>query len=262
MTGGQPVDGPVSVQAIAHSVRSPRVCRGSRWCRMIPSHFSSADLPAGVTIHPREDMDAVQRELRQMSGVTVLIYQQTCATEKRRRRKRRHGRRSGKVCVPSTTSSARAAAIARWNPIASASSPRRRRSAASARSTCRPATRISPASTASCPSFAHRRGRETTGQGASAIDPLARAAALPAPEFTTLDTPYDLLITGVGGTGVITVGALIAMAAHLEGRGVSVLDFTGFAQKFGPVLSFLLRLAATPDALQPGADRPGARRMP
>jgi indolepyruvate ferredoxin oxidoreductase len=62
-----------------------------------------------------------------------------------------------------------------------------------------------------------------------------------------LDAPYDLLVTGVGGTGVVTVGALITMAAHLEGKGASVLDFTGFAQKFGPVLSYL-RLAPTPEA--------------
>ena len=60
--------------------------------------------------------------------------------------------------------------------------------------------------------------------------------------------PFDLLVTGVGGTGVITVGALIAMAAHLEGKGASVLDFTGFAQKFGPVLSYL-RLADRPEAI-------------
>jgi indolepyruvate ferredoxin oxidoreductase len=64
-----------------------------------------------------------------------------------------------------------------------------------------------------------------------------------------LDKPYDLLVTGVGGTGVVTVGALISMAAHLEGRGASVLDFTGFAQKFGPVLSYL-RLAPKPEDIQ------------
>src|SRR5262249_27372322 len=76
----------------------------------------------------------------------------------------------------------------------------------------------------------------------------ARAAMLPLPALGALDHPYDLLVTGVGGTGVITVGALISMAAHLERRGVSVLDFTGFAQKFGPVLSYI-RIAAHPDEL-------------
>ncbi len=73
-----------------------------------------------------------------------------------------------------------------------------------------------------------------------------KAAGLPVPTMAALDKPFDLLVTGVGGTGVVTIGALIAMAAHLEGKGASVLDFTGFAQKFGPVLSYL-RLAARPE---------------
>lgn len=87
MTGGQPVDGPVSVHAIAHSVRAEGVARIAL-VSDDPAQFSPGDLPTGVTIHPREEMDAVQRELRDVSGVSVLIYQQTCATEKRRRRKR------------------------------------------------------------------------------------------------------------------------------------------------------------------------------
>src|SRR5207244_597582 len=80
----------------------------------------------------------------------------------------------------------------------------------------------------------------------SGIDLLARAQLLPAPKPADLRKPYNLLVTGVGGTGVITVGALITMAAHLQGLGASVLDFTGFAQKFGPVLSFI-RLSQHPD---------------
>src|SRR5215475_2937644 len=87
MTGGQPVDGPVSVHAIAHSVRAEGVSRIAL-VSDAPSHFAPADFPAGVTIHPREEMGTVQRELRDIPGVSVLIYQQTCATEKRRRRKR------------------------------------------------------------------------------------------------------------------------------------------------------------------------------
>jgi indolepyruvate ferredoxin oxidoreductase len=85
--------------------------------------------------------------------------------------------------------------------------------------------------------------RKKRGAG---IDALARAKMLPEPGRASLDRPFNLLVTGVGGTGVITVGALITMAAHLEGKGASVLDFTGFAQKFGPVLSFI-RLSRRPD---------------
>jgi indolepyruvate ferredoxin oxidoreductase len=100
-----------------------------------------------------------------------------------------------------------------------------------------------------CPSFVTieggaRRKRRRSGQA----DLLARAAELAVPSFPPLEKPFNLLVTGVGGTGVITVGTLIAMAAHLEGKGASVLDFTGFAQKFGPVLSFV-RIAAVPETI-------------
>jgi indolepyruvate ferredoxin oxidoreductase len=82
---------------------------------------------------------------------------------------------------------------------------------------------------------------------------------LPKPELPVLDTPFDLLVTGVGGTGVVTIGALITMAAHLEGKGASVLDFTGFAQKFGSVISY--RANWPPAVLtQPGANRCGRGR--
>src|SRR5690606_6693613 len=86
MTGGQPVDGPVSVQAIAHSVRAEGVERIAL-VSDDPAKFDPKDLPSDVTIHGRHEMDSVQRELREVKGVSVLIYEQTCATEKRRRRK-------------------------------------------------------------------------------------------------------------------------------------------------------------------------------
>ncbi|MCP3419755.1 indolepyruvate ferredoxin oxidoreductase family protein [Bradyrhizobium brasilense] len=246
MTGGQPVDGPVSVQAIAHSVRAEGVARIAL-VSDDPAHFSPADLPAGVTIHPREAMDAVQRELRAIPGVTVLIYQQTCATEKRRRRKRgtiedpaRFAYISDLVCEGCGDCSVESNCLS-VEPKETPFGRKRRINL----STC---NKDFSCLNGFCPSFVTIEGGKRRAKSASAIDPLTRAAALPAPELAGLERPYDLLVTGVGGTGVITVGALIAMAAHLEGHGVSVLDFTGFAQKFGPVLSYL-RLAATPDAL-------------
>ena len=101
-----------------------------------------------------------------------------------------------------------------------------------------------------CPSFVTVEGaNRITGANATSADfPVGKVKSLPAPELPSLDASYDLLVTGVGGTGVITVGALITMAAHLEGKGASVLDFMGFAQKFGPVLSYI-RIARDPAEL-------------
>ena len=98
------------------------------------------------------------------------------------------------------------------------------------------------------PEFCDGRGRGAAEKETNTEDFVRRAASLTSPALPAIDTTYDLLVTGVGGTGVVTVGALIAMAAHLQGMGSSVLDFTGFAQKFGPVLSFI-RLAETPGAI-------------
>jgi indolepyruvate ferredoxin oxidoreductase len=246
MTGGQPVDGPISVHAIAHSVRAEGVARIALVSDE-PTYFSPADLPAGVTIHPREEMDAVQRELREVSGVSVLIYQQTCATEKRRRRKRgqmadpkRFAYINELVCEGCGDCSVESNCLSvepKETPFG-----RKRQINLSA------CNKDFSCLNGFCPSFVTVEGATRRKKSASRIDAVGRAATLPLPAAATLDRPYDLLVTGVGGTGVITVGALIGMAAHLERRGVSVLDFTGFAQKFGPVLSFI-RVAASPDAL-------------
>ena len=99
-----------------------------------------------------------------------------------------------------------------------------------------------------CPSFVTARPGRSARRRAAALDLPALMANVPAPDVPGLEEPFDLLVTGVGGTGVVTVGALITMAAHLEGLGSSVLDFTGFAQKFGTVLSYI-RLGAAPETL-------------
>ncbi|MCA1532660.1 indolepyruvate ferredoxin oxidoreductase family protein [Bradyrhizobium sp. NBAIM03] len=246
MTGGQPVDGPVSVHAIAHSVRAEGVERIAL-VSDDPAQFRPADLPSGVTIHPREEMDAVQRELREVPGVSVLIYQQTCATEKRRRRKRgqmadpkRFAYINDLVCEGCGDCSVESNCLSvepKETPFG-----RKRQINLSA------CNKDFSCLNGFCPSFVTVEGATRRKKSASHIDAADRAATLPLPAPATLERPYDLLVTGVGGTGVITVGALIGMGAHLERRGVSVLDFTGFAQKFGPVLSYI-RLAASPEAL-------------
>jgi indolepyruvate ferredoxin oxidoreductase len=246
MTGGQPVDGPISVHAIALSVRAEGVARIAL-VSDDPAQFSPGDLPVGVSIHPREEMDNVQRELREISGVSVLIYQQTCATEKRRRRKRgqmadpkRFAYINDLVCEGCGDCSVESNCLS-VEPKETPFGRKRRINLSSC-------NKDFSCLNGFCPSFVTVEGATRRKKGASRINPVGHAATLPLPAPAPLDRPYDLLVTGVGGTGVITVGALIGMAAHLERNGVSVLDFTGFAQKFGPVLSYI-RLAASPDAL-------------
>ncbi|MCB8836366.1 indolepyruvate ferredoxin oxidoreductase family protein [Aurantimonas sp. VKM B-3413] len=246
MTGGQPVDGPISVHAIAHMVRAEGVARVAL-VSDTPEKFAAPDLPAGTTIHHRSELDAVQRELRDILGVTVLIYEQTCATEKRRRRKRgtmedpkRFAVINDLVCEGCGDCSKTSNCLS-VEPKPTPFGTKRRISL----SNC---NKDFSCLDGFCPSFVTVEGGERRRPERVETDAEAKAGALPHPVLPSLAKPFDLLVTGVGGTGVITVGALIAMAAHLEGKGASVLDFTGFAQKFGPVLSYL-RLADRPEAI-------------
>ncbi|MGB5627383.1 MAG: indolepyruvate ferredoxin oxidoreductase family protein [Woeseiaceae bacterium] len=245
MTGGQPVDGPVSVQSIAHAVRSEGVQRIALVSDE-PELFDTNDFPAGTTISHRRDMDAIQRELREIPGVTVLIYAQTCATEKRRRRKRGKLEDPKKyvvindlVCEGCGDCSVESNCLS----VVPKETPFGRKRQIDQNSCNKDYSCLN----GFCPSFVTVEGDAVRRQAsvATAADFEALATALPAPQIPEIDSCYDLLVTGVGGTGVITVGALVTMAAHLEGKGASELDFMGFAQKFGPVLSYL-RIAADP----------------
>ena len=248
MTGGQPVDGPVSVGAIAHSSRAEGVERIAL-VSDDPAKFDSRDLPAGTTLHHRREMDAVQRELREVPGVSVLIYEQMCATEKRRRIKRgrlpdpRIAVEINELVCEGCGDCSVASNCLSVEPVETQWGRKRRIN----QSTCN--TDLSCLE-GFCPSFVTVRGAKRKREGGAGLDAAALAEGLPEPDLPALAAPYDLLVTGVGGTGVVTVGQLITMAAHLEGRGASVLDFTGFAQKFGSVLSYI-RLAERPDAIHP-----------
>jgi indolepyruvate ferredoxin oxidoreductase len=246
MTGGQPVDGPVSVHAIAH------ICRAEGVERIAlvsddPEKFSAAELPAGTTIHHRREMDALQRELREVAGVSVLIYEQACATEKRRRRKRgtmedpkRFVVINELVCEGCGDCSVASNCLS-VEPIETEFGTKRRIN----QSTC---NKDFSCLDGFCPSFVTVEGTARRKKTGVEFDLAALAAELVEPDRPDVSGSYDLLITGVGGTGVITVGQLVTMAAHLEAKGASVLDFTGFAQKFGPVLSYV-RLAPTPESI-------------
>ena len=251
MTGGQPVDGQLSVAEIARQVQAEGAKRVAIVSDDIGPHQARAqDFPAGTTFHDRAELDAVQRELRACEGVTLLIYDQTCAAEKRRRRKKGQLPDPPKrvfinpaVCegcgdcgvqsnclsiVPLDTDWGRKRAIEQ--------------------SSC---NKDFSCVNGFCPSFVTLEGAELARPAArrwSEQDLAREVAALPSPTPWAWSGPFDMLVTGVGGTGVVTVGALVTMAAHLEGRQASVLDFMGFAQKGGSVLSFV-RIAPTADLL-------------
>ncbi len=242
MTGGQPVDGPISVQAIAQSLRAEGVERIALVSDR-PETFSLSDFPKGTTLDHRRELDRVQRELREIPGVTVLLYAQPCATETRRRRKRgqvpdpkRFAVINELVCEGCGDCSVESNCLS----VEPKETPFGRKRQINL-STC---NKDFSCLNGFCPSFVTIEGGSRRRKRQEAAFAEA-AATLPQPLLSPLEQPYDLMVTGVGGTGVITVGAVVAMAAHLEGRGVTVLDFTGFAQKFGPVLSYL-RLAADP----------------
>ncbi len=244
MTGGQPVDGPVSVQGIAQACRAEGVAR----IALVSDHpekFRSADFPAEVSFHHRRDLDTVQRELREVPGVSVLIYEQMCATEKRRKRKRGQLEDPPKfvmindlVCEGCGDCSLESNCLS-VEPKRTEWGTKRQIN----QSTC---NKDYSCLNGFCPSFVTIEGARRRRKEGADLDLEALLADLPKPALPSLAQPYDLLVTGVGGTGVVTVGALISMAAHLEGKGSSVLDFTGFAQKFGTVLGYV-RLAARPE---------------
>jgi len=252
MTGGQPVDGVISVDAIARQVES----EGVKQVVVVSDDIGKYDaikgrFPAGTEFFDRSELDAVQRRLREVPGVTVLIYEQTCAAEKRRRRKKGElvdppkrlliNEAVCEGCGDCTVQSNCVAVL----PTETAMGRKRKidQTACNKDYSCEKGF---------CPSFVGVTGgklRKKSGALSAGKDAfLARVGALPLPDARVWDGPWDLLVTGVGGTGVVTVGALIAMAAHLEGKSASVLDFMGFAQKGGSVLSFV-RIADVPERL-------------
>jgi indolepyruvate ferredoxin oxidoreductase len=252
MTGGQPVDGIISVDGIARQVEA----EGVRRIAVMSDDIAKYDalrgrFPTGTTFHDRDELDTVQRELRETTGVTVLIYEQTCAAEKRRRRKKGElaepARRlfiNEQVCEGCGDCSVQSNCVAvlpHETPLG-----RKRKIDQSA------CNKDYSCAKGFCPSFVGVLGGQPRKKAGALSGGAAEIAhlvdALPAPPAHTWTGPYDLLVAGVGGTGIVTVGALVAMAAHLEGKSASVLDFMGFAQKGGSVLAFV-RMAQTPALL-------------
>jgi len=249
MTGGQPVDGVITVPAIANQVRSEGVQRIAILSDEPEKYTEKSLFPAGATFHHRDELDAVQRELRDISGVTVLIYDQTCAAEKRRMRKRGSYPDPAKrmfinaaVCEGCGDCSVQSNCLSIY-PLDTELGRKRKID----QSSC---NKDYSCVKGFCPSFVTVEGGALRkGEVTAVTDAFdERAGQLQDPILPELAGNFDLLVAGIGGTGVVTVGALITMAAHLEGKGASVLDFTGFAQKGGAVISHI-RVGQCPDTL-------------
>ncbi|ACV36768.1 indolepyruvate ferredoxin oxidoreductase family protein [Accumulibacter sp.] len=258
MTGGQPVDGSLSVPQLTRQLEAEGISKIVIVTDEPAKYEGVRGLAPHTPIHHRDQLDAVQRDLREHRGVSVLIYDQTCATEKRRRRKR------GKLADPARRVFINPAVCEGCGDCGVQSNclsvipveTEFGRKRAIDQSSC---NKDFSCVNGFCPSFVSveggrlRAGRAiATDDGASASafdDAFATAfAKLPDPVLADTRHPFNILITGVGGTGVVTLGALLGMAAHLDGKGVSVLDMTGLAQKFGAVFSHL-RIADRPEDL-------------
>lgn len=244
MTGGQPVDGPVSTQAIAHSCRAEGIQRIAMVSDDI-TKFKTGDFPTETSFHDRAELDKIQRELRNLEGVTVIIYEQACATETRRKRKRgliddpkQFVVINELVCEGCGDCSVESNCLS-VEPLPTEFGTKRQIN----QSTC---NKDFSCVNGFCPSFVTIEGGVRRQRDTRIAEIHSLESTLPDPQLPVLSVPFNILVTGVGGTGVVTVGALISMAAHLEHKGSSVLDFTGFAQKFGTVLSYV-RIAQSPD---------------
>jgi len=244
MTGGQPVDGPISVAMVTRQVLAEGVKRVVVVTDDTDRYENVTDLAPGTTVHPREDLDQVQRELREVQGTSVLVYDQTCAAEKRRRRKRGTFPDPQKrvvinelVCEGCGDCGVKSNCLS-VVPVETEYGRKR----AIDQSSC---NKDYSCVKGFCPSFVTVEGG-TLRKKESVVQEVM--AALPAPAVPPLDRPYGILVTGVGGTGVVTIGAILGMAAHLEGKGAAVLDMAGLAQKGGSVYSHI-RIASRPDEI-------------
>ncbi len=234
MTGGQPVDGTLTPEQITHQMYQERVARVVLMSDH-PEVYRPSDLAPGTQIRHRDAIDAVMLELREVPGVTVIVFEQTCAAEKRRRRKR--GTLDDpdlrlwinpEVCEGCGDCSVQSNCVA-VEPEETAMGRKRRIN----QSMC---NKDYSCLKGFCPSFVSVRGGKLRKRlPSSGPDP----AGLPEPQLPELHQTWNLALAGVGGTGVLTIGAILGMAAHIEGKVPMILDMAGLAQKGGAVLSHI-----------------------
>ncbi len=240
MTGGQPLEGGLKPEQILREVQA----MGAREVALVydPKEEVNLDaMPKGITIHTRDELEEVQERFSKVKGVSVIVYVQTCAAEKRRRRKRGTFPDPDKrvfintdVCegcgdcgvqsncvsiVPEETELGRKRAIDQ--------------------SSC---NKDFSCLKGFCPSFVTLQGATIRKEATAEID----IGHLPPPDLPAIEGTHNVVITGVGGTGVVTVGAILAMAAHLDDKGAGMIEMAGLAQKGGAV-HIHCRLANRPE---------------
>jgi indolepyruvate ferredoxin oxidoreductase len=242
MTGGQRHEGGLTVPQIARQVTADGAKRVVIVADDIHKYPAGTVWPAGVTFRPREDLIAVEKELSEIPGATVLIYDQTCAAEKRRRRKRGEYPDPDKrviinelVCEGCGDCGVKSNCVS-VQPLETEFGRKRTID----QSSC---NKDFSCADGFCPSFVTVHGakpKKIVGSGKAvpaSPEPLRREIG---------DRPYGIIVTGVGGTGVVTIGAIIGMAAHLEGKGCGMIDMAGLAQKGGAVFSHI-KLSRKPE---------------
>jgi len=244
MTGGQPHEGNLTVDMIARQVRAEGVERIAVVSDE-PDKYNNGDFPPLTTFGHRDDLDAVQRELRDIPGVTVLIYDQTCAAEKRRRRKRGTYPDPDKrviinelVCEGCGDCGVKSNCVS-VQPLETEFGRKRRID----QSSC---NKDFSCVNGFCPSFVTVHGGKLRKAGghAGTVNPL-QDVPQPTP-FSLGADGWSAIIDGIGGTGVVTIASVVGMAAHLEGKGCGMIDMAGLAQKGGAVFSHV-RIAQTPE---------------
>lgn len=239
MTGGQAHEGGLTVPQIAQQVAA----EGARRIVVVtdePDKYpASTGFPPNTAIHHRRELGKVQRELMDEEGLTILIYDQTCAAEKRRRRKRGTFPDPAKrivinelVCEGCGDCGVKSNCVA-IAPVETEFGRKRKID----QSSC---NKDYSCVNGFCPSFVSVEGGELI-KGQEQKTPIDTPVfeALPEPDLPSLETPWSILVTGIGGTGVVTVGQIIAMAANLEGKGAGIIDMAGLSQKNGAVVSHL-----------------------
>lgn len=246
MTGGQPVDGILKVTDVIAQVHA----EGARKIVVVtdePEKYKGISLVGNPPVYHRDNLDKVQQELRQVQGTTVLVYDQTCATEKRRRRKRgTYPDPAKRVFINDTVCEGCGDCSVKSNclsvePLETPRGTKRKIN----QSSC---NKDFSCVNGFCPSFVMAEGAQLRKPEPSSNLSHVLHTNMPVPELPAITTSFGIVVTGIGGTGVVTIGSLLGMAAHLESKGANVLDMAGLAQKGGAVLSHV-QIANSPSEI-------------